>query len=63
MTCYQRLQALGDHVVGKVSKLLWLAGSGFLKSTVEFHKFICKYHICVLLIKTNQMIYNMLYKI
>jgi len=33
MTHHQRLQALGDHMVGKVSKLLRLAGSGFLKST------------------------------
>jgi len=70
MTRHQRLQALGDHMVGKVSKLLRLASSGFPKSAgwgvkdaMEFHKFICKHHIHVLLIKTNRMIYNMLYKI
>ena len=44
-----------------------LAGSGFLGAVVadamDFHKLIYKHHICVLLIKTNQTIYNMLYKI
>jgi len=29
----------------------------------ELHKWICNHYICVLLIKTNRMIYNMLYKI
>ena len=29
----------------------------------ELHKWICNHYICVLLIKTNQMIYNMLYKL
>ena len=65
-------RALEDHVVGcaKVSTpagWLWAPGRGRHFSGVagakELHKWICNHYIHVLLIKTNRMIYNMLYKI
>jgi len=67
-----RGRALEDHVVGcaKASTpagWLWAPRRGRHFSGVagakELHKWICNHYIRVLLIKTNWMIYNMLYKI
>ena len=56
----------GSHGCGWLERVPWLAGSRFrgrhfsgVMGAKEFHKCICKHYICVLLIKTNQMMYNM----
>jgi len=64
---------LGDHMVGPgLVMWSWLAGPRFLRgprntagaaSAKDFYIYICYCHICVLLTKTNLMIYNMSYKI
>ena len=67
-----RGRALEDHVVGRAKAStpagrLRAPGRGRHFSGVagakELHKWICNHYIRVLLIKTNRMIYNMLYKI
>jgi hypothetical protein len=68
-----RRRTLGYHVVGP-GLVMWsrLARPGLPRrpryiaeaaSTKNFHICTCFCHICVLLINTNPMIYNMLYKI
>ena len=64
--------ALEDHVVGRAKASTpagWLQAPGRgryfsgVAGAKELHKWICNHYIHVLLIKTNQMVYNMLYKI